>query len=121
MKTGYSLDLKTGRPPISQWPEGFFIEDFTYSKLSDETVLDENNGRFCITPEYPKGTYAYFATINDGASDSADAFLGYKRPVFPYLVGDNYHSVPNKFNFDIYVITRCFMKNILNLSEKSLL
>ena len=102
MKTGYSLDLKTGRPPLSTWPEGFFIEDFTYSKLSDETVLDENNGRFCITPEFPKGTYAYFATINDGAADSADAFLGYKRPVFPYLVGDSYHSIPNEFNFNIH-------------------
>jgi hypothetical protein len=39
-------------------------------------TLDAHNGRFGVTPEYPAGTYAYFATI-DAAGDSA----------YPYLVG----------------------------------
>ena len=51
--------------------------------VSDETVLDENNGRFCVTPEFPNGTYAYFSTINNGLADSSGVFSGYKRPVFP--------------------------------------
>tara|TARA_R100001594_G_scaffold439_2_gene1654 strand:+ start:3602 stop:17350 length:13749 start_codon:yes stop_codon:yes gene_type:complete len=98
MKTGYSLSLKSGRPPVSLFPAGFFVEDYTYKEVSDETILDENNGRFCITPQFPEGTYAYFATINDGAVDGSGPFVGYKRPTFPYLIGDNYRSIPNDFN-----------------------
>ena len=101
MKSGYSLDLKEGRPPISIYPEGFFIEDYTYRDVSDNTVLDENNGRFCVTPEFPNGTYAYFATIDISAAASSGPFDGYKEPQFPYLIGDNYNSVPNSFNHDI--------------------
>ena len=100
MKSGYSLDLKTGRPPLSIFPEGFFIEDFTHEKVSDETILDENNGRFSVTPEYPNGTYAYFMTINNLQTESSGVFKKYKKPVFPYIIGHNYQSVPNQFNFD---------------------
>ena len=99
MKSGYKIDLKANRPPTSSFPEGFFVEDYTHKNVSDETVLDENNGRFCVTPEYPKGTYAYFATINTLTVDSAGPFLNFKRPVFPYLVGENYKGIPNEFNF----------------------
>ena len=102
MKSGYideSLS-KQNRPSLSIWPAGFFVEDFTYKKVSDETVLDENNGRYCVTPEYPNGTYAYFATVDISSPDSFYPFLGFKRPVFPYLIGNNYHAKPDQFNFD---------------------
>ena len=102
MKSGYSVDLKASRPPQNNFPVGFFIEDFSYTKVSDPKTLDENNGRFCITPEYPNGTYAYFATIEEGNADSSGPFAGYKRPKFPFLVGDNFKSTPNKFNFSSY-------------------
>jgi len=102
MRSGYSLEIKDGRPSIGLYPEGFFIEDYTFKNVDDDAVLDENNGRFCFTPEFPKGTYAYFATINDGPADSAENFNGFKRPVFPYLIGDGYQSTPNSFNFDVY-------------------
>ena len=101
MKSGYILDLKEGRPPISIYPEGFFIEDYTYKDVSDNTVLDKNNGRFCVTPEFPNGTYAYFATIDNSVAASSGPFDGYKEPVFPYLIGDNYNSIPNSFNHDL--------------------
>ena len=65
MKSGYKIDLKENRPPTSLFPEGFFVEDFTYQSLGRDDVLDKNNARFCVTPDFPKGTYAYFATIND--------------------------------------------------------
>jgi len=102
MKSAYSVDLKPSRPPQNEFPVGFFIEDYSFTKVSDPKTLDENNGRFCVTPEYPNGTYAYFATINDSNADSAGPFAGYKRPVFPYLIGENYKSTPNKFNFSSY-------------------
>ena len=99
MKSGYSLDLKSGRPPTSIFPEGFFIEDYTHKDVSDQSVLDENNGRFCITPDYPEGTYAYFMTVNDQFAESSGVFEKYKKPVFPYIIGHNYHSIPDEFNF----------------------
>jgi hypothetical protein len=101
MKSGYKMNSsRVSGPPTSIYPLGFFVEDYTYFKTNDETVLDENNGRFCITPEYPKGTYAYFATINNLSSDSSGPFYQYRRPVFPYLIGNNFKSIPNKFNYD---------------------
>ena len=99
MRSGYSLDLKEGRPSTAIYPEGFFIEDYTFKDVSDNAVLDKNNGRFCVTPEFPNGTYAYFATIDTSSSASSGPFVGYKEPQFPYLIGDNYNSVPNEFNF----------------------
>ena len=64
---------------------GAFVEDFVYIKsLSD---LDEHNGRYCITPDYPDGTYAYFLTFEDTALTT---------PAYPYIVGastkQNRHS-----------------------------
>ena len=55
LKSGYEVDLQlTHRPPISLYPEGFFIEDFKFTNSGD---LDVHNGRFCITPDYPEGVY----------------------------------------------------------------
>lgn len=99
MKSGYKIDLKPNRPPSSIFPEGFFVEDYTHFNTSDETILDKNNGRFCVTPEYPNGTYAYFACFNEGSADSFGIFAGYKRPAFPYLIGNTFKSKPNQFNF----------------------
>jgi hypothetical protein len=99
MKSGYSIDLQSQRPPVSSFPEGFFVEDYSHKKVSDDTILDENNGRYCVTPEYPDGTYAYFAAIDSGAVESSGPFVRFKKPVFPYLIGENYTSIPNDFNF----------------------
>lgn len=101
MKSGYVLDanLKENRPPLDVFPAGFFVEDYTYKKVSDDSVLDENNGRFCVTPEFPLGTYAYFATVDNSSTDTSGPFNGYRRPVFPYLIGDNFKSKPIDFNY----------------------
>ena len=101
MKSGYSLDLKSGRPPLSKFPEGFFIEDYTHTKVTDLTVLDENNGRFAVTPEFPNGTYAYYMTVNNLLTEQSGIFEKYKKPVFPYIIGENYDSIPDEFNYDL--------------------
>ena len=100
IKSGYveEASKKDNRPPVSAFPPEFFVEDFTFKVSNDDSVLDENNGRFCITPEYPNGTYAYFATF-DSTSASDGVFKNFKKPIFPYLIGDKYNSRPNKFNF----------------------
>jgi hypothetical protein len=99
MRTGYRLRNITTRttlpngttassagPAVSnQYPLGKYIEDYEYVQgLGD---LDEHNGRFCITPEYPNGTYAYFVTV--------DANL---TPVYPYTVGPTYYGTVQSGN-----------------------
>ena len=101
MKSSYKLNsLRLNGPPTSIYPLGFFIEDYSYYENNDESYLDENNGRFCITPDYPNGTYAYFATVNSGNTASSGIFNNFKTPQFPYLIGDKYNSTPIKFNFE---------------------
>ena len=100
MRSGYVIDLKDQRPPTSVFPQEFFLEDFTWVQSTNDFTLDRNNGRFCVTPDYPNGTYAYFATFDTTAA-SDGVFKGFKKPAFPYLIGDSFNSKPNKFNFDI--------------------
>jgi hypothetical protein len=110
MISGYELKLVPNRPSISLYPEGFFIDDYVYTGNGD---LDEHNGRFCITPEFPNGVYAYFTTINNGPVESSGAFSRYKKPIFPYFIGNSYKSLPNEFNFD-----RNSNQDYINPSEK---
>ena len=73
-------------PSLTQQALGSYAEDFEYVAGSGD--LDEHNGRFCITPEYPEGTYAYFATIDaDGVS------------TYPYVIGPTYYGVVATENF----------------------
>jgi hypothetical protein len=60
-----SYRLKPGnRPTPPNGPggtyDGAFIQDYEFTPGSGD--LDECNGRFGITPEFPEGTYAYFLT-----------------------------------------------------------
>ena len=62
-----SYRLRSGdrpAPPIGPGGrfDGTFIQDYTFVAGSGD--LDECNGRFTVTPEYPHGTYAYFLTEN---------------------------------------------------------
>ena len=40
--------------------DGYYVEDYEF--ISASTELDECNGRFGITPDYPSGTYYYVLT-----------------------------------------------------------
>jgi hypothetical protein len=91
MTSGYSLKgTRSGGPAISKYPLGTFVNDYDYTHRSGS--LDQNNGRFCVTPDYPDGTYAYFLTIN---SDQV--------PQFPYILGEAFYSIPvdSNYNSDI--------------------
>lgn len=69
-----------GQPQI-QAILGAYLEDYKYVIGSGD--LDQYNGRFCITPEYPNGIYCYFATIDSN-----------NKPVYPYLIGEYYYGIP---------------------------
>ena len=43
------------------------------------------NGRFCKTPEYPNGVYAYFCTIGD-QDGGTSPFRTSRPPEFPYIL-----------------------------------
>jgi hypothetical protein len=99
LRSGYSLFEGLERvdgPPLSLYPNGFFVEDYEY-KVVNSGDLDESNGRYCKTPEFPNGTYAYFCTI-DTTQPLQDGF-GYPS-AFPYVIGNKYKSKPIEFNFD---------------------
>ena len=97
MESGYSVVTPANRPSLSIFPQGFFVEDFEFDNSGD---LDEHNGRFCVTPDYPEGVYAYFATINPTIIQNSGPFNKYRIPEFPYLIGNSFKSEPNSFNYD---------------------
>ena len=78
--SGYSLSISNipDRPSETKFPLGFFTQDYIFDGNGD---LDENNGRFAKTAEFPNGTYAYHATL--------DVFL---KPYFPYFIGNSYRT-----------------------------
>lgn len=81
-------DSETGPNVSAAYPLGHYMEDYAYlgdvgKKLGSDFDLDELNGRWCVTPEFPNGTYAYFTTI-DGSG----------HPVYPYNMGRRYHGNP---------------------------
>ena len=77
MRSSYRL-LTTPREgrtySYAQYVAGSFVQDYEYvNGLGD---LDQYNGRYCVTPEYPDGTFAYFLTLDEE-----------NEPVYPYIFG----------------------------------
>lgn len=68
-------------PPINAtFPLGRYLEDFEQADSHGD--LDQFNGRFAVTPEYPQGTYAYHVTIEaDGT------------PAFPYILAGQFRGM----------------------------
>ena len=60
-----------------------FLGDLGYAPGTNTYDLDEYNGRWCVTPEFPSGTYAYFVSISTNGT-----------PVFPYNIGRGFYGSP---------------------------
>lgn len=100
METGYALRSITTRttlpdgstasqtgPPVSTtYPIGTYMEDYKWDAANGGD-LDEYNGRFCVTPEYPAGTYAYFVTMDNAGI-----------PQYPYYIGVYFYGEPDLDN-----------------------
>ncbi|HSH96231.1 MAG TPA: YHYH protein, partial [Roseimicrobium sp.] len=94
----YSTTAGTSRTSVSGTNTlGTFAQDWAYlGDLTNSATgqlyvrgtntfdLDVYNGRYCVTPEYPSGTYAYFVTI-----DSSNA------STYPYVFAFEYYGNPN--------------------------
>ena len=98
MTSSYSLNgSRSDGPSLTQYPLGTFVNDYTYTHKSG--TLDQNNGRFCITPDFPKGTYAYFLTIDSN-----------QVPQYPYILGENFYSLPVDSNYNSNINQMIFLR-----------
>ena len=105
MTSSYVLNAtRRGGPGTNQYPLGTFTNDYTYRHKNGS--LDENNGRFCVTPDFPEGVYAYFTTIN---SDQV--------PQFPYILGKNFYSLPVDSNYNSNINQNDIPKKSRRLNE----
>jgi hypothetical protein len=85
----YNVSTNQTGPAVSTtYPLGRYMEDNDY--LGDlgytqgvDFDLDEYNGRFCVTPDFPNGTYAYFVSISSDGT-----------PTFPYNIGRAFYGNP---------------------------
>ncbi len=92
----YGESIAQSGPTVSSsYPLGRYMEDNAY--LGDLTNsltgtnyqqgvdfdLNEYNVRWCVTPEFPNGTYAYFVCISSNGT-----------PVFPYNIGRSFFGNP---------------------------
>ena len=86
IKSSYQLKTTRGTgnvPSETTWPLGTFREDYEYVDHSSQSdYLDEHNGRFCVTPEFPNGIYCYFATVDSNWNSA-----------YPYAVGPTFYGV----------------------------
>ena len=98
---GGTVNLPAGEvgPAVSAaYPIGHYLQDYAYkgdlgltqydgSSTFDEALhfdLNEYNVRFCITPEFPSGTWAYFTNIEPDGT-----------PVYPYNIARYYFGNPS--------------------------
>lgn len=75
-------DVNDGPNFDATYFRGYFKEDYIFVSHPEEDYLDEHNGRFCVTPEYPGGTYAYFCTVDENWNSA-----------YPYAVGPTFYGV----------------------------
>ncbi|HBE22205.1 MAG TPA: hypothetical protein DDW21_01845 [Verrucomicrobiales bacterium] len=87
----YNLPALNGYGPLvsTAYSLGRYIGDYDY--LGDrgrvqgvDFNLDKYNGRQCVTPEFPNGTYAYFVAIDASGNTT-----------FPHLLGKQYYGTSN--------------------------
>lgn len=107
----YGLN-SAGPTDTTTYPIGRYMEDKAFFGdltnpvtgqkfiMGTDYDLDEYNGRWCVTPEFPNGTYAYFVCISSNGA-----------PVFPYNIGRAFYSAAN--GASVTSITEAVVTNFL--------
>ncbi|HYG51493.1 MAG TPA: YHYH protein, partial [Flavobacteriales bacterium] len=82
-----SAASQVGPNVSASFPLGTYIEDYEYTSGLGE--LDYYNGRYCVTPEFPSGTYAYFLNVDASGNAQYPNFVGpsYYGTIYPYNTG----------------------------------
>lgn len=113
----YNVSSNQTAPNVStSYPLGRYMEDNDYlgDRINSSTGtnyqqgtdfdLDQYNGRWCVTPEFPGGTYAYFVAV-----DSSGV------PLFPYDIARGYYGSPIGGN--VVAITESVTTNFLGYTN----
>ena len=109
----YKVAASQGGPAVgTRYPLGRYMEDNAYLgdvgfKQGTDFDLDEHNGRFGVTPEFPGGTYAYFVSI---AADGT--------PTFPYNIGRSFYG--NPLGAAVTTVTETVVTNFVGGAESAL-
>lgn len=104
MESSFETVSNSNRPNYLDYPLGIFCEDYQYNEgLGD---LDEHNGRFCKTPEFPDGQYCYFIT-----SDMTGI------PVFPYILGTSFKNRPDSYNYSTESFQHYIPANVVRYTK----
>ncbi len=109
VRTHYAdgTDVTDGPAVNATYPIGSFKEDYQFVSQSTTDYLDSHNGRFCVTPEYPNGTYAYFCTVDANHNST-----------YPYIIGPTYYG--NKTAAKVTTVTETTSTYTLANNEFSL-
>lgn len=112
MKSSYqlrSISTRSLGPAVSStYFLGYFREDYEYIAHTASDYLDEHNGRFCVTPEYPNGIYCYFATV-DANHNSA----------YPYVVGPTFYGNRTASKVNTVTESTTIFTGITSISESA--
>jgi hypothetical protein len=113
----YNVSSNQTAPNVStSYPLGRYMEDNDYlgDHINSNTGtnyqqgtdfdLDQYNGRWCVTPEFPGGTYAYFVAIDSSGT-----------PVFPYDIGRGFYG--NPVGGSVSAITESVATNFLGYTN----
>ena len=81
----YIFGYQTSGLGLRTVQSGYILGDLVQDYIHDSGVgtLDEFNGKFAVTPDYPNGTYAYFMTEDSSGN-----------PVYPYVIGRKFYGTP---------------------------
>jgi hypothetical protein len=90
--TATLTSTQTGPAVNANFALGHYLEDHDYlgdlgKTLGTDFDLNLYNVRFCMTPEFPDGTWAYFLTIETDGT-----------PMYPYIVGRWFYGSPTGGN-----------------------
>ena len=107
----YNIDsnptpVRVAGPLLSAEAAGNFVEDYEY--VFGLGALDQYNGRFCKTPEYPEGRYCYFVTI-DATEDG--------NPLFPYVMGPSFNSVVDSWNLNANAVQQNIPEGVVRYRD----
>ena len=102
---------------VTTYSLGRYIGDYDFLADRGQTQgasgtfdLDQYNGRSCVTPEFPGGTYAYFVTVDVNGN-----------PAFPYMLGKQYYGTKTGTSQGVTVpttgVTELFNGGGLNVKE----
>jgi len=73
------IPIPAYRPSVDTYPIGSLVDDYVFDPKFG--TLDQYNGKFCVTPDFPTGTYAYFAT-----------------EFYPYFIGPLFRNKIDSYN-----------------------